>query len=133
MLHPDVEVRLGGHHIFSVLLIPSLNHARHEVSNYARRWRSNGTSTFNSVAALLEKLRREKGDTKVKNGVSIQDDFKERDIEDEVNQGWGVKNSPNFGKISSIIDKTLGSASLTEAVRVSESHTIARAFLCSRI
>ncbi|CAI9103529.1 OLC1v1002029C2 [Oldenlandia corymbosa var. corymbosa] len=112
MLHPDVEVRLGGHHIFSVLLIPSRYHTRQEVSNYAKRWHSGSTSTFDSVAALLEKLRREKGDAR--NGIKIEDEFKERDIEDELHQGRARKNSPNFNKISSFIDKTVGSPSLTE-------------------
>lgn len=118
MLHPDVEVRVGGHHIFSVLLIPNSNRTRHDVSNYTKRWHSNGTSTFDSVAALLEKLRREKDGAKLRNEICIQDDFKERDIEDEFHQGWARKSSPNFNKISTIIDKTPGSASLTEAVRV---------------
>ncbi|KAL3538274.1 hypothetical protein ACH5RR_001640 [Cinchona calisaya] len=115
MLHPDVEVRIGGHHLFSVLLIPNSNRTRHDISNYTKRWHSSSTSTFDSVAALLEKLRKEKNGAKLKNGISIQDDFKERDVEEEFHQGWARKSSPNFNKISTIVDKTPGSASLTEA------------------
>ncbi|XP_027159144.1 uncharacterized protein LOC113760669 isoform X1 [Coffea eugenioides] len=115
MLHPDVKVRVGGHHVLSILLIPSSNLTRKDVSVYTKRWHSNSSSTFDSVAALLEKLRRGKDGTKLKNGYSIQDDSKERDVEEELHQGWARRNSPNFNKISYIIDKTPGSASLIEA------------------
>jgi hypothetical protein len=123
MLHPDVEARVGAHQIFSALLIPSSNHPCHEVASLRsgflhqqRRWHSNTASA--SVTALLEKLRREKDGTKVeKHGNNVHDDFKERDIvEEEWKQGRARKNSPNFYKFSSIIDRTAGSTSLSEAV-----------------
>ena len=123
MLHPDVEARVGAHHIFSALLIPSSNHPRHEVSSLRsgflyqpRRWHSNAASA--SITALLEKLRREKDGTKAdKCGNSVHDDFKEKDIaEEDWKQGRIRKNSPNFYKLSSIIDRTAGGTSLSEAV-----------------
>ncbi|KAL0375828.1 UNVERIFIED_CONTAM: protein SEMI-ROLLED LEAF 2 [Sesamum calycinum] len=57
MLHSDVEIRVGGHQIFCVLLIPSSAHARTDVFNHPRRGHSKSTSTFSSITALLEKLR----------------------------------------------------------------------------
>jgi hypothetical protein len=123
MLHPDVEARVGAHQIFSALLFPSSNHPLHEVASLRssflhqpRRWHSNTASA--SVTALLEKLRREKDGTKVeKHGNNVHDDFKERDIvEEDWKQGCARKNSPNFYKFSSIIDRTAGSTRLSEAV-----------------
>lgn len=118
MLHTDVEVRVGGHQIFSVLLIPSSNHPRYDASTRTKSWQSNTASAFASIATLLEKLRREKDGTKVeKQGTNVQDCFKERDnAEEEWKQGWARKNSPNFHTLSSIIDRTAGSTSLAEAV-----------------
>ncbi|XP_062144485.1 protein SEMI-ROLLED LEAF 2 isoform X2 [Alnus glutinosa] len=122
MLHPDVEARVGAHQIFSALLFPSSNHPLHEVASLRssflhqpRRWHSNTASA--SVTALLEKLRREKDGTKVeKHGNNVHDDFKERDIvEEDWKQGCARKNSPNFYKFSSIIDRTAGSTRLSEA------------------
>lgn len=112
MLHPDVEVRIGGHHIFSVLLNPNSNHTRQDVSYYANKWHSSSSSAFHSITALLEKLRKGKDGSRPKNGIIIQDDFRERDTEEECHQGWAHKNSPNFQKISSMV--TAGSTSLTE-------------------
>ncbi|KVI11086.1 Armadillo-type fold, partial [Cynara cardunculus var. scolymus] len=63
MLHPDVEIRLSGHQIYSVLLIPSSNHLRRDASNHTRRWSSDTASVFASVTSLLDKLRREKDGT----------------------------------------------------------------------
>lgn len=116
MLHPDVEVRIGGHHIFAVLLNPNSNHTRQDVSYYANKWHSSSSSTFHSITALLEKLRKGKDGSRPKNGITIQDDFRERDSEEECHQGWAHKNSPNFQKITSMV--TAGSASLTEKVKV---------------
>lgn len=122
MLHPDVETRVGAHQIYSALLIPSSNHPRHDVAtmrtgflHQPRRWHSNTASA--SITTLLEKLRREKDGTKIeKHGNNVYDDFKERDIaEEDWKQGCARKNSPNFYKISSIIDRTAGSSSLSEA------------------
>ncbi|XP_021645864.2 protein SEMI-ROLLED LEAF 2 isoform X2 [Hevea brasiliensis] len=123
MLHPDVGVRVGAHQIFSMLLIPSSNHSRHGVvslhSGYIcepRRWRSNTASTFSSIAALLEKLRREKDGARMeKHKSNSLDDCREREvIEEDWKQGRPRKNSPNFLKISSIIDRTSGTTSLVE-------------------
>ncbi|KDP23388.1 hypothetical protein JCGZ_23221 [Jatropha curcas] len=123
MLHPDVEVRVGAHQIFSVLLIPSSNNPCHGVvslqSGYIcepRRWHSNTASAFSSIAALLEKLRKEKDGAREKNKNNVLDDFKERDfVEEDWKQGRPRKNSPNFYKISSIIDRTSGTTNLADA------------------
>ncbi|XP_055816588.1 protein SEMI-ROLLED LEAF 2 isoform X2 [Solanum dulcamara] len=106
-LHPDVEIRIGGHHIFSVLLIPSSNHIRHDIANHTRRWNANGTSTFVSITSLLEKLRKEKDGIKLKEGHGVQDDLKERDnVDEEHKQGLALNSSPKFQKFSSMIDCT---------------------------
>lgn len=100
MLHQDVEIRLSGHQIFSVLLIPSSNHLRRDASNHTRRWSSDSASVFASVTSLLDKLRKEKVE---KNEVLIQDDIVEKEnTEAERKHMWGPKKSPNFQKISSI-------------------------------
>ncbi|KAE8721026.1 cytochrome c oxidase subunit 5C [Hibiscus syriacus] len=118
MLHPNVEVRVGAHQIFSALLIPSSNHPRHEVSSLhsgcvyePRRWHSNNASALESISALLEKLRREKDGIKLeKNGYSIHEDFKGKDnIEEDRKQGLVMKSSRNIYNIKSIIDKTAAS------------------------
>ena len=125
MLHPDTEARVGAHQIFSILLVPSSNRLRHEVASLqsgflhqSRRWHSNTSSTFASITARLEKLRKEKGGSKAeKHWNNAHDDFEERDIvEEDWKQGCGHKNSPNFFKISSIIEKTSGAITLNEAV-----------------
>lgn len=124
MSHPDVEARVGAHQIFSALLIPSSNHIRRGVASLRssslhqlRRWHSNTASA--SITALLEKLRREKDGFKLeKHGNNVHDDLKERDmVEEDWKQGRVNKNSPNFYKISSIVDRTAVSISLSEAVR----------------
>lgn len=120
MLHPDVEARLGAHQIFSVLVLSS-NHPRQTVaslrSGYLNEQRNSNTATaFASITARLEKLRKEKDGTKIEYG-NIQDDLKEKEIaEEDWKHGWARKNSPNFYKLSSIIDRTAGSTSLTESV-----------------
>ncbi|KAF5739907.1 hypothetical protein HS088_TW12G01119 [Tripterygium wilfordii] len=124
MLHPDVETRIGAHGIFSVLLIPSSNRFRPEHASLdpgylieTRRRRSNTASTFASITALLEKLRKEKDGAIVENPRDDAVDNKERDIlEEDWKQGCAhKKDSPNLYKISSIIDKTTGSTGMTEA------------------
>ncbi|KAA3487170.1 protein EFR3-like protein B-like isoform X2 [Gossypium australe] len=96
MLHPNLEVRVGAHQIFSALLIPSSSRPRHEVASLCsgnvyepRRWRSNNASAFASISVLLEKLRREKdGIKREKNGFNIHDDLKGKaNMEDGRNQG----------------------------------------------
>ncbi|KAM2182827.1 hypothetical protein COP2_034150 [Malus domestica] len=124
MVHPDVEVRVGAHQIFSILLIPTSNQPRHESSSLqsgfgyqSRGWQSNTASTFASITARLEKLRKEKDGPKAeKHGNSTAcDDFRDRETAEEVwKQGCNRKNSPNVYKISSIIDRTAGTVSSTE-------------------
>lgn len=117
MLHPDVEIRVGGHQIFSTLLIPSSNRLRFDASNDTR-WHSSTASASASITALLEKLRREKDGNKLeKPGFNSQTEFIERDnSEEERKQAWTRKNSPNFYTLSAIIDRTAGSSSLSEVV-----------------
>lgn len=125
MLHPDVKVRVGAHQIFSALLIPSSNHPLHEAASWRsgytcepKGWHSDTASAFDSISALLEKLRREKDGSKMeKHGNDANDGYKERDVvEEDWKQGRARKNSPNFYKISSIIDRTASTTSLSEAV-----------------
>ncbi|KAK8638609.1 hypothetical protein V6N13_137024 [Hibiscus sabdariffa] len=114
MLHPNLEVRVGAHQLFSALLIPSSFRPRHEVaalrSGYVyepRRWCSNNASAFASISELLEKLRREKDDIKIeKNGYNIHGDLKGKgNTEEERKQGHALKSSPNIYGINSIIDR----------------------------
>lgn len=125
MLHPNVETRVGAHQIFSVLLFPTSTHQRHAVASLRsgylyepRKWRSNAASTSTSISALLEKLRKDKNGIKMeKIGYDIPDDVKGRDfVEDDWKQGHARKSSPNFYKLSSIIDRKAGAASLANAV-----------------
>jgi hypothetical protein len=115
MLNQDVEIRVGGHQIFSVLLIRSSSHPRHDSSNNTRRWHSNTACAFASITALLDKLRREKDEKH----VDVSDDTKENNnnnsSEEEWKQGWTISNSPNFHKLSSIIDLTAASTNLAES------------------
>ncbi|XP_047975823.1 protein SEMI-ROLLED LEAF 2 isoform X1 [Salvia hispanica] len=114
MLHPDVEIRIGGHQIFCVLLIPSFAHARSDFTNHPRRWHSKSMSTFSSIAFLLEKLRLEINGTKFKHGGE-KDDFQQLNkVEEEWKHGRSHKNSPNIHLISSLMDKAGGPTSLTE-------------------
>ncbi|KAE9618925.1 hypothetical protein Lalb_Chr02g0147801 [Lupinus albus] len=123
MLHSDVEARVGAHLIFSVLICPSSFHA-HGVS-YLRsgyldqrsKRHSHTASASASIAALLEKLRRGRDDSKTENhGTIVLDGNKGRDvIAEDLKQGGGLKNSPNFYKLGSIMDRATGSQSLTDA------------------
>ncbi|KAJ0561277.1 hypothetical protein HanHA300_Chr06g0221091 [Helianthus annuus] len=111
MLHPDVEIRLSGHQIFSVLLIPNSNHLRRDVSNHTRRWSSDSALVFAMVTSLLNKLQREKDGSGVeKSEVSIHVEKENADAERK--NVWGPKKSPNFQKISSI---TAGEIALSTA------------------
>lgn len=125
MLHPDLEVRVGAHQIFSILVVPSSNRPRHEVASLrsgflyqSRRWHSNTASAFSSITARLEKLRREKDGAKTeKRRNNSLDNFEEKDhVEEDCKPGRGRKNSPKFYKISSIIDRKAGSIGLNETV-----------------
>ncbi|KAK4273395.1 hypothetical protein QN277_021807 [Acacia crassicarpa] len=118
MLHSDVEARVGAHQIFSILLFPNPYHP-HECSDQHKKWHTHtspaSASASASVIALLEKLRRGSDGTKTENHEqAVHDDFKERDAVEDWKQGCSLKNSPNFYRLSSMIDKTTGSSSLTE-------------------
>ncbi|KAG8646692.1 protein SEMI-ROLLED LEAF 2 isoform X2 [Manihot esculenta] len=66
MVHPDHEVRLGAHRIFSVVLVPSsISPCQSSTNSEANkglnlRTLSRTVSVFSSSAALFEKLRKEK-------------------------------------------------------------------------
>jgi len=119
MLHSDVEARVGAHLIFCILLFPSSFHT-HEISSLRSRYldqhnkRHSHTASVSasaSITALLEKLRRNRDSTKAGNhGNSVHDGCcQERDIvAEDWKQGCGLKNSPNFYKLSSIIDRATG-------------------------
>ncbi|ESW16997.1 hypothetical protein PHAVU_007G201500 [Phaseolus vulgaris] len=125
MLHSDVEARVGAHLIFCILLFPSSFHT-HEISSLRSRYldqhnkRHSHTASVSasaSITALLEKLRRNRDSTKAENhGNTVHDGVcQERDIvAEDWKQGCGLKNSPNFYKLSSIIDRATGSPSLTD-------------------
>ncbi|XP_010546763.1 PREDICTED: uncharacterized protein LOC104818746 [Tarenaya hassleriana] len=113
MLHPNVETRVGAHEIFSVLLIPRSNQSRTGLAsvrssgylNEPRNCRTDKTSAFTPIAALLDKLRREKdGSNNDKNGYSAHEELK------------NCKTSPNFHKLNSIIDKTSGFTNLADTI-----------------
>ncbi|KAI4349895.1 hypothetical protein L6164_010438 [Bauhinia variegata] len=108
MLHSDVEARVGAHQIFSILIFPSSINPG--FPNQHKRWHSNTASA--SITALLEKLRRGKDGTETENlGNNVHDALIERDaVAEDWKQGCGLKNSPNFYKLTSIIDRTTGPA-----------------------
>ncbi|CAL1393230.1 unnamed protein product [Linum trigynum] len=119
MLHANIEVRVEAHQIFTILLIRNSKSLGREASarpSYIcepKSWRSGTASTFASISALLDRLRKEKDGPEV-NGV--HDDCKERDtLEEEWKYGRARKNSPNVYKISSIIERTTGTPGLAEA------------------
>lgn len=117
MIHPDVETRTGAHQMFSLLLVPSSYQPGQEIPCLPRKWHSDAPSVSASITALLKKLQREKDGTKAgKNGTVVRDDLKDVDFtEGDWIQGRANKNSPNFYKITSIIDRTTGSNSLADA------------------
>ncbi|KAL7082972.1 hypothetical protein ACP275_14G133400 [Erythranthe tilingii] len=103
MLHPDIEIRVGGHQIFCILVIPSFAHARNDVSNHTRRWHSKSASTFSSITSLLDKLRLEVyGGTNTNNATEK--------LDEESKHGKSHKSSPNMHIISSIVDRSNGPA-----------------------
>lgn len=127
MLHPDIETRIGAHHIFSVLVFPSSNCHQHETASVQSgspykptAWHSNApsASTSASVTALLDKLRREKdGLRDEKTGHNVHDNLKEKgSFEEDWKQKRFTRNYPTFHKIHSIMDRKAGSSSSTEPV-----------------
>ncbi|GJN31263.1 hypothetical protein PR202_gb19643 [Eleusine coracana subsp. coracana] len=71
MVHPDIDTRVGAHHMFSAIVVRGPGHPRSESEYlYETKKQSRTTSVFASATALLEKLRREKenlGSDKSKN------------------------------------------------------------------
>lgn len=110
MLHTDTEARIVAHQIFSVLLFPSSWR-----SYETRRLQSNRRSALASVTDLLDKLRKEKDVKGEKNGDSGLDEFRGGEVpEDECKEGRTHRSSPNFYKLSSIIDRTAGTSNFYE-------------------
>ncbi|KAL2225947.1 uncharacterized protein LOC105159750 isoform X2 [Sesamum indicum] len=71
MLHPDLETRIGAHQIFSVVLVPSSvsPHVASTVSDSNKnagvpRTLSRSVSVFSSSAALFDKLRNQRNNSK---------------------------------------------------------------------
>ncbi|GER48585.1 ARM repeat superfamily protein [Striga asiatica] len=110
MSHSDVEIRVGGHQIFCVLLIPSYAHAKSDAFKNPKL-HSKNSSTFSSITALLEKLRIEVYGTNVKHA-------NEERAEDEWKHGRSHKSSPNMHIISSIVDRTIGPSILKETEQI---------------
>ncbi|KAF2938899.1 protein SEMI-ROLLED LEAF 2-like isoform X1 [Oryza sativa Japonica Group] len=101
MVHPDVDTRVGAHHMFSAVIVqgPSRQRSESDFLYETKKWQSRTTSVFASATALLEKLRREKeslGSDKTGN----MDDEKEKSISEEENKHvWARKNSAYFSKL----------------------------------
>ncbi|KAJ0253150.1 hypothetical protein HA466_0122270 [Hirschfeldia incana] len=110
MLHPNVETRVGAHEIFSVILLPSSGQSQAGLAsvrasgylNESRNLRSDTTSAFSSIAARLDKLRKEKDGVKIEKNGCYNEDLK------------NYKSSPNFHKLNSMIDRTAGGVSLAD-------------------
>ncbi|KAI3701996.1 hypothetical protein L6452_27563 [Arctium lappa] len=117
MVHPDGDIRSSGHHIFSVLLIPSSNCLRHDASNHTR-WRSDAASVCTSVASLLDKLQKENDGTKAgkREFRTLDKIMKKGNMESKMKQVWSHKKSPNFQKLCSIMDKTAEDITVSDAV-----------------
>ncbi|XP_078438492.1 protein SEMI-ROLLED LEAF 2 [Wolffia australiana] len=95
MLHPDPETRVGTHQIFSILLVRNFSHQKQDSLCETREWQAK-TGAFASAAALLEKLRQEKG------SPPADESLKEKEtIEEEHDSCVNQKSSSNFGQISS--------------------------------
>ena len=113
MLHPNVETRVGAHEIFSVILLPSSGQSQAGLAsvrasgylNESKNLRSDTTSAFTSIAARLDKLRKEK------DGVKIEKSGYNEDLKN-------YKSSPNFHKLNSMIDRTAGGVSLADMVNI---------------
>uniref|UniRef100_A0A0D9VT81 Uncharacterized protein n=1 Tax=Leersia perrieri TaxID=77586 RepID=A0A0D9VT81_9ORYZ len=86
MIHPDVDTRVGAHHMFSAVIVRGPSHPRSE-SDFlleTKKWQSRTTSVFASATALLEKLRREKESLgSDKPGNMVHDDEKEKIMREE--------------------------------------------------
>lgn len=101
-MHPDIDTRVGAHHMFSAIITRGPSHLRSESEYlYETKKQSRTTSVFASATALLEKLRREKeslSSDKPRN--IINDDVKERSTHEEDHKHvWSRKNSAYFSKL----------------------------------
>lgn len=108
MLHSDIEVRLGAHQIFSIVLTPNSSHHRHDISRvratYVRepgRSQPSTASTLASITARLEKLRKEKnGVIYDKMGYCTENYSRGKDhYYKNQNQGYPLKQSANLCKV----------------------------------
>ena len=119
MVHPDIDTRVGAHHMFSAIIVRGPSHLRSESEYlYETKKQSRNTSVFASATALLEKLRREKDSlSSDKPRNMMHDDVKERNTHEEDNKYvWLQKNSAYFSKlIFSIIERY---AKLSSSVEV---------------
>lgn len=121
MIHPDVDTRVGAHHMFSAVIVRGPSHPRSE-SEYlyeTKKWQSRTTSVFASATALLEKLRREKESLgSDKPGNMMHDDGKERNTLEEDNKHvWARKNSAYFSKlVFSFVSRCATLTSSTEVI-----------------
>ncbi|XP_062211023.1 protein SEMI-ROLLED LEAF 2-like isoform X2 [Phragmites australis] len=100
MVHPDVDTRVGAHHMFSAVIVRGPSHPRNE-SEYlyeTKKWQSRTTSVFASATALLEKLMKEKESSDKPRNV-MHDDVKERNMHEENKHVWARRNSAYFSKL----------------------------------
>ncbi|CAN6295342.1 unnamed protein product [Urochloa humidicola] len=102
MVHPDIDTRVGAHHMFSAIVVRGPSHLRSESEYlYETKKQSRTTSVFASATALLEKLRREKeslSSDKPRN--IINDDVKEKNThEEDHKQVLSQRNSAYFSKL----------------------------------
>ncbi|XP_062215824.1 protein SEMI-ROLLED LEAF 2 isoform X2 [Phragmites australis] len=121
MIHPDVDTRVGAHHMFSAVIVRGPSHLRNE-SEYlyeTKKWQSRTTSVFASATALLEKLRKEK-ESSDKPRSMMHDDLKERNMHEEENKHvWARRNSAYFSKlVFSFTDRRAALSSSQEETNV---------------
>jgi hypothetical protein len=118
MIHPDIDTRVGAHHMFSAIVVRGPGHRRSE-SEYLNETKkqSRTTSVFASATALLEKLRREQENlSSDKPRNMMPDDVKGRNVHEEDNKHvWARKNSAYFSKlVFSFIDRYAAPSSSVE-------------------
>ncbi|KAG2552448.1 hypothetical protein PVAP13_9KG463900 [Panicum virgatum] len=122
MVHPDIDTRVGAHHMFSAIIVQGPSHLRSESEYlYETKKQSRNTSVFASATALLEKLRREKDSlSSDKPRNMMHDDVKERNTHEEDNKYvWSQKNSAYFSKlIFSIIERYAKLSSSVEEANI---------------
>ncbi|CAN6313041.1 unnamed protein product [Urochloa humidicola] len=102
MVHPDIDTRVGAHHMFSAIVVRGPSHLRSESEYlYETKKQSRTTSVFASATALLEKLRREKESLSSDKPRNIfNDDVKEKNThEEDHKQVLSQRNSAYFSKL----------------------------------